>query len=207
MTTQNTLGFLTIIQEGNTYVGGYLVTNRWGRPLEFRVTSAVQPNKVQQVLYASTLVPYVCADLIGKSLVTRVAIAVQLIVTDRREVLDLRREIETPVVYVAEREERTIDETLETPGVISLPNGNSLRCHDQYLSDVQTVQELLSSLNSYDLSEPFRRIREAIPETRRMGVGGTGANVGGVSAATGTNPTNAIGTASLNTSRPGLSAA
>src|SRR6476659_123684 len=59
------LGFLTILQDGTSYLGGYLVTNQWGRPLEFRLTSAVQPNKVQQVLYAATLVPYICGDLIG----------------------------------------------------------------------------------------------------------------------------------------------
>ena len=65
------LGFLMVLQEGNTYLGGYLVTNQWGRPLGFHLSSAVQPNKVQQVLYAATLVPYVCADLIGKALVDK----------------------------------------------------------------------------------------------------------------------------------------
>src|SRR5437588_8117327 len=39
------LGFLTIVQENGSYQGGYLVTNLWGRPLEFRLSSAVQPNR------------------------------------------------------------------------------------------------------------------------------------------------------------------
>src|SRR5262249_11542133 len=30
-----TLGFLTVLQEASGYLGGYLVTNLWGRPLEF----------------------------------------------------------------------------------------------------------------------------------------------------------------------------
>ena len=68
-TTPVNLGFLTVLNEGNSFVGGYLVTNNWGRPLEFRLSTAVQPNRVQQVLYAATLRPYICADLIGKTLV------------------------------------------------------------------------------------------------------------------------------------------
>ena len=45
------LGFLTVFAEPTGYLGGYLVTNSWGRPLEFRLSTAVQPNKVQQILY------------------------------------------------------------------------------------------------------------------------------------------------------------
>src|SRR5215475_12294428 len=77
------LGFLTVLHEASGYLGGYLVTNVWGRPLEFRLSTAVQPNKVQQILYGSTLEPYIHADLIGKTLVEKTSILVQLVLTDR----------------------------------------------------------------------------------------------------------------------------
>src|SRR5262245_11160690 len=32
------LGFLTVLHEASGYLGGYLVTNQWGRPLEFRLS-------------------------------------------------------------------------------------------------------------------------------------------------------------------------
>src|SRR5438552_2510208 len=95
------LGFLTVLHEPNGYLGGYLVTNSWGRPLEFRLSTAVQPNRVQQVLYASTLRPYICADLIGKTLVEKTGIAVQLLLTDTDAVLELRHKVEVPVVAIA----------------------------------------------------------------------------------------------------------
>src|SRR5262249_7230983 len=57
-TSPPNVGFLTVLQEPSGYLGGYLVTNLWGRPLEFRLTSAVQPNKVQQILYGDTLLSY-----------------------------------------------------------------------------------------------------------------------------------------------------
>jgi hypothetical protein len=63
-----TLGFLTVVTDGASHFGGYLVTNAWGRPLEFRLSSAVQFNRVQQILYGPTLGIYLSADLIGKTL-------------------------------------------------------------------------------------------------------------------------------------------
>src|SRR5437016_461617 len=91
------LGFLTVLHEANGYVGGFLATNSWGRPLEFRLSSAVQPNRVQQALYGGTLEPYVCGELIGKALVDKAGVAVQLVVTDREAVLELRRRLDAPV--------------------------------------------------------------------------------------------------------------
>ena len=81
MTPAAHLGFLTVLHEPGGYLGGYLVTNLWGRPLEFRLSTAVQPNRVQQVLYGGTLEPYVCADLIGKTLVEKTSVSAGLILT------------------------------------------------------------------------------------------------------------------------------
>src|SRR5437868_2975525 len=56
------LGFLTVLHETNGYLGGYLVTNNWGRPLEFRLSTAVQPNRIHQILYGGTLEAYICRE-------------------------------------------------------------------------------------------------------------------------------------------------
>src|SRR6476620_3074633 len=73
------LGFLTVFQEGPGYLGGYLVTNSWGRPLEFRLSTAVQPNRVQNLLYGKTLQEYLCADLIGKTLIDKCATPITML--------------------------------------------------------------------------------------------------------------------------------
>src|SRR5438105_7359821 len=99
-TTTTNLGFLTILRDGAGYLGGYLVTNSWGRPLEFRLSSAVQPNRVQQILYGQSLEPYICADLIGKTLVDKAATSAQIILTDHRAALDLRLRLDIPVAWV-----------------------------------------------------------------------------------------------------------
>ena len=184
------LGFLTVLHEPNGFFGGYLATNSWGRPLEFRLSTAVQPSRVQQILYGPTLRPYICADLIGKTLVERTAICVQIVVTDCRSVLELRRLIETPLVWLAVPADRSSPSlTLsgpETPGLngvdlsldsaiadlpaISLAAGNVF-CHPQFATDKPLVRGLIERLTeTLDLAEPFGRIREAIGEARKMGV-------------------------------------
>src|SRR3954470_24254243 len=92
------IGFLTVFAEPTGYLGGYLVTNSWGRPLEFRLSTAVQPNKVQQILYAGTLAEYLGADLIGRTLVEKTATPAHLVVTDSPGVLPPRSRVEVPVI-------------------------------------------------------------------------------------------------------------
>src|SRR3954465_15622675 len=91
-------GFLAIRQDASGTLGGYLATNAWGRPLEFRLTTAVQPNRVQTVLYGPTLTEYLHADVIGKTLVEKTGTKPDLIVTDSPFVLGLHARVGIPVV-------------------------------------------------------------------------------------------------------------
>ncbi len=161
------LGFLTVLHEASGYLGGYLVTNPWGRPLEFRLSTAVQPNRVQQILYAGTLVPYICADLIGKTLVEKTAAAVRMVLTDTEAALDLRLSLEVPVVWVE-------PDRPEMPREGALRAGRANVCvHRRHPEDLPAVRETLERLGGMiDLAEPFVRIREAIGEARKMGVAG-----------------------------------
>lgn len=163
------LGFLTILHEANGYLGGYLVTNCWGRPLEFRLSTAVQPNRVQQILYGGTLQPYLCADLIGKTLIEKTSIAAQLIVTDLEPALELRQRLETPVVWLA-RPDFPVEGMSNCARPASRQRG-PLLCHPRFPEDVAAIRPLLDRLDpALDLTEPFTRIREAVGEARKMGV-------------------------------------
>jgi hypothetical protein len=171
------LGFLTVLHEASGYLGGYLVTNTWGRPMEFRLSTAVQPNRVQQILYGGTLQPYICADLIGKTLVDKSATAVQLVLTDREPVLELRLCLETPVAWLAAPDE-PLGAALTAAGAqVRAPGQNRgpVFCHPRFPGDAAFIREALDRLEGIvDLAEPFVRIREAIAEARKMGVTGRG---------------------------------
>lgn len=159
------LGFITVIQEpGATggYLGGYLAVNAWGRPLEFRLSTAVQPTRVHQILYGPTLKPYLFADLIGKTLLEKSSVPVQAVLCDSEELLELRRHVAVPVVYVP-----------PVGGGDEAEAGRSafaLRCHPRFTEDALAVEEILKQVEVADnLREPFARIREALIEARRVG--------------------------------------
>jgi hypothetical protein len=154
------LGFLAVMQEAGGYIGGYLVTNSWGRPLEFRLSSAVQPNRVQQVLYGDTLPAYVCGELIGKTLIEKTATAAGLVITNNPLVLDLRLRLETPVALW-----QAI--SADAHDTAALPK---LVCHARFPDDAAVIRGIVEKLGSLDLGEPFVRIHEAMCEARKLGV-------------------------------------
>ena len=157
------LGFLSVYQEGSSFLGGYLVTNAWGRPLEFRLSSAVQPNKVQQILYGDTLHAYLCGEVIGKTLIDKTAAPVQWVLADNPLALDLRRHLEFPVGLWY----NLIEADRPIPGLIVQ---SRLYCHADFPEDVATLRSSIDKLGPFDFAEPFARIREALKEARKMGV-------------------------------------
>jgi hypothetical protein len=167
------LGFLTVLHEANGYLGGYLVTNLWGRPLEFRLSSAVQPNRIQQILYGGTLQPYICADLIGKTLVDKTSAPAQYVFTDCEAALDLRLRLEIPVLWLTPPNDPR-GPKMAASGACVRPAANgqgAVFCHPRFPADVPAACELLDRLEeNLDLLEPFARIREAMSEARKMGV-------------------------------------
>jgi hypothetical protein len=136
------------------------VTNQWGRPLEFRLSTVVLPSRVQQILYGDTLQPYVCGELIGKTLIDKTVTQAQVIVTDREIVLPLRQLLATPVGWIDGRE-----------GAEAPEGENALQTHPLFPQDQRILADLEERLgDAFDLTEPFARIREAIGEARKMGV-------------------------------------
>lgn len=163
-TDQFRLGFLTALDDPERgHVGGLLVTNRFGRPLEFQCTTPVKPNRTQQILYGPTLVPYVLAELIGRTLVEKVSIKPQLILADRAELLDLRNFTEIPVACLN-------SQSNEPPeGVLKLGN-QRLRFHQAHETDRGAVEPHANLIPpEANLQEPFERVREALQETMRLG--------------------------------------
>jgi hypothetical protein len=169
--TPYALGFLSIVQDSSGLTGGYLVTNAWGRPLEFRHSTAVQPTKVQQILYGPTLTEYLHAELIGKTLLEKSATPPALVVTDSLAALALRSRINVPVVAVQPNNATVPDVTPVLHARSSVP---------LLLGDEADRDDLLDRLDridpAVDLAEPFARIREAMAEVRKLsGVNGRAA--------------------------------
>ncbi len=112
------LGFLTTLQTSEgSFVGGLLVTNHMGRPLEFQCTTPVKPNATQQILYGPTLKPFLLGELIGKTLVEKSGIIPDIILTEQVEVLELRQHVRFPVALISqlERGKKSAAQSVQQP--------------------------------------------------------------------------------------------
>ncbi len=161
------LGFLRVLEiEAGAYVGGMLVTNQLGRPLEFQCTTAVRPNRTQTILYGPTLTPFVFSELIGKTLFARLDVKPQLVIADQDALLPLRRQIASPVACLVSPEA-----SRELADVTRWEHGRHvMRFHEEHGEDRESVAAMLSNLPAdADLREPLERVSEALRESMRAG--------------------------------------
>lgn len=158
------LGFLTAIEDVERgFVGGLLVTNRFGRPLEFQCTAPVKPNRAQQILYGTTLRPYIMGELIGRTLIEKVAVKPHVVLVDSIDVLDLRLNVSLIVACLAGAGANKT-ETIRL-------GKHQVMVHPDFEADLIELQRHSKLLTAEaDFSEPFERVREALSETVRHGV-------------------------------------
>lgn len=163
------LGFLTAIHlENRGHVAGLLVTNKYGRPLEFQCTAPVRPNRTQELLYGPTLVPFLLGELLSKTLVERIGVKPHVLLTDRPEMLDARLHASLPVACVAP-DERGRREEGETGRELVRIGKQSFTLHVEFGDDLKTFEKLSKELAAdADLLEPLDRVREALQETMKV---------------------------------------
>ena len=193
--SKTSLGFLTVRNnEESGLVGGYLILNEVGRPLEFHCTAPVKPNRAQQILFGPTLEPFLYGEQIGQTLLAKSALDPLAIYTDVAAALAVREFVKTPVALVmvgapmpdtrssggvdaqcsdSMRGESTSAWRLDSAhsGVrlaTFLLGSNRLAVPEQHRRDQDEIQQRLATLADFDLAEPFDRIHEAIEEAHKQ---------------------------------------
>lgn len=156
------LGFLHVVEvDAVGHVGGLLVSNHLGRPLEFQCTTPVRPNRTQEILYGPTLKAVVLSELIGKTLADRVQVKPEMLIVDQPELLDLRRFVDVPVLLLEKASDGGTGEGIKFTGW----NGT---VHADFTEDAARVRELTRGIpESADMHEPLERVAEALFETLR----------------------------------------
>jgi len=191
------LGFLTVLEHADHGLfGGYLVLNTSGRPLEFHCTAPIRANRAQQILYGPTLEPFLYGEQIGQTLLGKAKVAPIFVCTDREPVLAVREHTAVPVAMVLPGESPTDDypagggadrgdfHRVDTahggengnlpasstgPHLLAFDLGrNRLALPEGAEADRNVIAERFGELaESFDLAEPFARIREAIEEAQK----------------------------------------
>ncbi len=179
------LGFLTVVENPqHGLFGGYLLLNMAGRPLEFHCTAPIKPNRAQEILYGPTLESFLYGEQIGQTLIKQASIPPLVICTDREPVLAAREHVEMPLALVLPRGNEPAEEKqpessgrifrLDAPHrdgpklAIFRVGCNSLGLPERAGEDRRLITERLTDLaDSFDLAEPFERIRNAIEEAQQ----------------------------------------
>ncbi|MBI1344856.1 hypothetical protein GC163_01055 [bacterium] len=161
------LGFLTAVEDAERgMVGGLLVTNKFGRPLEFQCTTPVKPNRTQQILYGHTLRPYLLSEVVGKTLIDKISVQPHLVLVESEELLSLREFISIPVACL---------ESAETAAASADPLMKLGKQHLRFANSAEPDRDSIRKASGQvpdtaDLLEPFDRIREALAETLKVAV-------------------------------------
>ncbi len=151
------LGFLRVVSLDAGFVGGCLVTNRIGRPLEFQCTTPVRPNRTQEVLYGKTLESFLYCEVLGKTLLERLAVKPDLVLVDQPDLLAMRSSVETPILL--------LDANSKATGTSILDSAGTHADYPEDRSSAERIRKLIPA--SADLLEPLDRVREALTEALR----------------------------------------
>jgi hypothetical protein len=172
-TSPLSLGFLTVVEHPELgLLGGYLLLNATGRPLEFHCTAPVKPNRAQEILYGPTLRPFLYGEQIGQTLLAKSKLTPVLVCTDSEPMLAVRDHTHIPVALVEPRERQSVvvSATADLPSKTAFRLGhNHLLLPVPYVADEQTIrQHWPTQADHLDLAEPFTRIREALDEAQKI---------------------------------------
>lgn len=165
------LGYMEF-DNGAAYRGAILVTDEWGKPLEFRCTAPVKPNAVQRTLYGQTLLPHILVELIGVPLLEGVQEKPEVVLIQEGLFFDLRCKAETPVVCLRRQgsdvKVQSDDEgDKPKPVVVASESGKFdpivMEPHWQFPGDIELCRGRMRELfGRWDLVEPFARLGKGL---------------------------------------------
>lgn len=161
----------------NIYVGGLMVTDGRGLPLEFRYTEPIQPTRIQQVLYGQVLSSYIKREVILETLLKNIETKFSCMLVEDENLVDYPSK-GYPVLRVVATKSAPVGPVGKvqeiSPGEILLQvtaEGCPVRLYaGKGKSDIpetaapssEVITILLDAGQEMDIVEPMRRIEKAL---------------------------------------------
>ncbi len=147
--------------------GGILTTDIETRPYEFRATSPIKPTQLQQILYGASLKDYVYNELICAPLVRATKEKLSVVLVKESYLLAMRPLVSVPVILVQDEHNQVLEGIKPLSLIFS--------SHKNFKNELSYAQTVLAPIaNKHNLIEPFERLKLALSEVQRMGVGEKG---------------------------------
>ncbi|HOY62770.1 MAG: hypothetical protein BWY28_03265 [bacterium ADurb.Bin236] len=167
------MGYIDIYKSGaGEFMGGALITDRLGIPIEFRHTEPVSPTKVQQILYGRALEKFVKTETLAKCLLGDLKNKPDLLVVADADYYPLTRMFNFPFVQLG----KAAREPMEKHGDYAEVSESEI--HLQALSHreplrvrvdrknaptLPAIKSILTDVTrTMDVLEPLSRVQEAL---------------------------------------------
>jgi hypothetical protein len=174
------LGYLMVSSPvPNVYVGGIMVTDPRGLPVEFRYTEPIQPTKIQQVLYGQVLSAYIKREVILETLLKNIESRFKCLLVEDEHLVDypakgyvilrVAATKSSPIGAVGKTQdispgEMLLQVTAESSPVRLYQGKAKATTEDDSSGEKppETTSLLLEAGQSMDIIEPLRRIEKAL---------------------------------------------
>jgi len=166
------IGFFSLYDTdtADSFVGGMLITDENGIPLEFKCTHAVKPTSIQKSLYGDKLKPHIAVTLCGIPLLNNISNKPDILFVNIPFILGLRPETKIPTLLIKRagesinlnsqenqsEKQRIEHESGEFQAII-------IQSHPDYKEESTSFSIRINQLfSNFDLIEPFERMKKSI---------------------------------------------
>lgn len=169
------IGYIDIYKSGkNDFIGGVLITDRLGIPVEFRHTETVSPSKVQKVLYGQALEKFLKCETLAKCLLKDIDKKPSLLIVPDADYFPLTKLFNFPFIQLskANREPMAqhgdfveVSETEIHVQVLSMRHPLRIKVDRKNVPTFPAVKAVVLDVGrTMDMLEPLSRVHDALAE-------------------------------------------
>ncbi len=168
------LAYFIAVKEGASYLGGLLITDTSGIPLDFRYTEPITPTRLQSILYGKSLEPHIKEEVIQKTLLKELKTPPDLFILNAAElsggwsgeqkypVLAVQKSQEAPLAKVGDSFRAGPRDLLIQLAEGAAPLRVMFAASVDAVGQEQAMVKLLEAGYHMDLTEPLERVTAAL---------------------------------------------
>lgn len=167
------IGYLNIIKEEDSYVGGIMISDERGIPIEFKYTEPIVPTKLQKVLYGEVLEKYLREEIIVSNLASKIENAPEFYIIDEPRNFCLRNSVKEKVVMIKNTQLKPVKDVennykfiKDTEAIIQMGEESAplrlIISEDMVPEKDEIAKKIVEAAKDMGITEPLIRIEEAL---------------------------------------------
>lgn len=163
------LAYFRMLAERDRYLGGIMVADTKGVPIEFKYTDVIKPTKMQKVLYGDTLEKYLKEEVIMGKLVEVIENTPDLYIVDSINDFVLKEFVEDNLVVLRHTKLNSLDKVNDyqflkaNEAIVQLvEKDNPVRAIFSESKKDEIIEKIINFNVERDILEPLDRIEEAL---------------------------------------------